>query len=134
MINPCLPHAERVRLGLTPSDQPSGPPQVDWDPGPLDCVRDRENDDMRPCALGKKCRACEGTLRVRFIMWRGRWRTRVDIARWLLAQREWKGAQLIAAGHSLYFRLDRSLMKLEHFTREELALFVPVEQIRASLT
>lgn len=83
-----------------------------------------------PCALRydcentrphPKCRWCEGSNEIRFVFWQGRYRTRVDVARWFLAQREWRGADVRAHGSNLYLRKGSSLMRLEHFTPDELA-------------
>ncbi len=66
------------------------------------------------------CGECLGTRRVDQILWRGRYRTRVQIVKWLLSQREWKGARVGTTGTVLIVRLGSSCMRLDGFTVEEI--------------
>lgn len=118
MINTCLPHAERVRLGLTPDESIAPRPPEPEAPG----VVCRDSDGVA-CKGSKKCRSCEGTKRVRFILFNGRWRSRMEIAQWFLSQPEWKGAAIRHMGRNLLLKHYGCVMRLEHFTPEELAQF-----------
>lgn len=127
-VNPCLPHAERVHLGLTPDETVALPAPEPVAPG-VPCVNP---DTGVPCNGSKKCRACEGTKRVRFILFNGRWRTRVEIAQWFIAQPEWKGAAIRTMGGNLLLKHYGCVMRLENFTADELKLFPARDQIFAA--
>lgn len=117
MINPCLSQAERIRLGLTP-DPSIVPPAPEPEAAGVVCA-----DDWGRVCTDRKCRRCNGTKRVRFIFFLGRYRTRVDIARWFLARPEWRGCKVKTKGTSLYLGKGRAIMRLDHFTPEELSQF-----------
>lgn len=51
-----------------------------------------------------KCRVCEGTGTVKKLKWRGRWRTRIEIARWVRATPEWRDAEPFREGVNLVLR------------------------------
>lgn len=67
-----------------------------------------------------ECRQCSGTRKIQRVLFHGRWRTRPEIVKWFLAQREWRRASVLCNGSTVVLTLEASEMRLESFTPEEI--------------
>lgn len=81
-----------------------------------------------PLCRDPSCRVCEGSGTVRYLKFRGRFCSRLEIARWFIEDRIWKGAQVVASRSipgSIYLRKGSAIMRLDGLTADEILTLIP---------